>query len=342
MGGKYWGGLATALGLSLTGLVAVGMTFGRGEAFLLTRLKISHFFLAAVLIAGSWLAEGLRTQAILRMLGSRLRLWPALKIHLASNFAASVTPLASGGPPLQTYLLWRQGVPLERSLTMVSARVVFTFGFFLVMVPLLLLTAWRFLALEDLFFPAAMGVAVMLVFFSLFFYFLYRPQIVQKAALRLFTARPVAYFVRDPGRLAIKIEREVVKFGSTLGLLWRTGCWNLIILTVYTFLIWGLFFTVAPVLLQGLGLHISWLAALGRQIVIYFLFTYVPLPGASGVAEVGYASLFASMMPKSLLIGFVAAWRLLTYYLGMMTGAPLLLHLAREPRLPVDHHAVMR
>jgi uncharacterized protein (TIRG00374 family) len=332
VGRKHWSGLILAMALSAAGLTVVAAFTRGGEApVLLAQRGGRCLYLAIALMVGLWFVEGLRTKAILEMVGSRIGFWPALQVHLASNFAASVTPLAGGGPPVETYLLWRRGIPLERSLAMVSVRLLLTFGFFVMAVPAILLFGWHFLQLSRLLLLAAIGaVVLMLILSALFFYFVYRPPLVERLAARLLRLVPFRPLSHNPEQLASSIEREVAKFNRTLSLLLRAGWGSLALLIGYTVAIWGLFFAVAPLLLLNLGLEVPWVAATARQIVLYFLLTYVPLPGASGVAEVGYASLFASLVPRPLLAGFVAWWRLLTYYSGIVVGAPLLLHLARE------------
>jgi uncharacterized protein (TIRG00374 family) len=333
IGRRYWNGLIFALVLSVGGLALVG-AFTSGEILtaVLAQARGAFFYLAAGLVVGLWLLEGLRTKAILEITGSRIGFWPAVEVQLASNFAAYVTPLASGGPPVETYLLWRRGVPLDRSLTMVSVRLLLTFGFFVVAVPALLLCAWPLLGLTRWLLAAAVvAVALMAASFGLFFYFLCRPPLVERLARWAFERVPLRYVQRNPERVATGIQQEVAKLNRTLRLLLRSGWAKLAALVVYTVAIWGLFFAVAPVLLLGLGVEVPWLVALTRQVILYFLFAYLPLPGASGAAEVGYASIFAAVVPKPLLAGFVAAWRFLTYYAGIAVGGPLLVRLVREP-----------
>ncbi|MCR4419770.1 MAG: lysylphosphatidylglycerol synthase transmembrane domain-containing protein [Clostridia bacterium] len=335
---KYWRGLVLAVLLSLAGLALVSFaTSGEVLAEVAAQFRCGWFYLALGLVLIIWLVEGLRTKTILEITGSRIGFWAAFQVQLASNFAASVTPLASGGPPVEAYLLWRQNVPLDRSLAMVSVRLLLTFGFFLVTVPLLLIFGWGVLQLSwPLLVAAVAAVAVMSVSFGLFFYFVYRPPLVEKMAYRVLLWLPARRFRVDARSLAEGVEKEVTKFGRTLSLLVRSGMRKLVLLTVYTVAIWLLFFSVAPVLLLGMGYPVPWAAATIRQVLLYFLFCYVPLPGASGVAEVGYASLFASLVPAPVLAGFVATWRLLTYYAGIIAGGPLLVRLARAPAVHTE------
>jgi uncharacterized protein (TIRG00374 family) len=51
----------------------------------------------------------------------------------------------------------------------------------------------------------------------------------------------------------------------------------------------------------------------------------MPTPGGSGVAEVGFASLFSFFVPLHLLGLFVGVWRLIVFYFNLCIGAIILL-----------------
>jgi uncharacterized protein (TIRG00374 family) len=223
---------------------------------------------------------------------------------------------------------------------MVSSRLIFSYGFFLGVVPALLFLGWNYLRLSGLLLIVTIGaIVLMLLAFILFFYFVFHPLLVGKVANRILRLFPC--LVCDPERIRGIIEREVTKFNGSLRLLLQADWWRLALIVGYTAVIWGLFFAIAPVLLMGLGIEVPWVTATARQIVLYFLVAFVPLPGASGVAEVGYASFFASLVPRPMLAGLVAVWRSLTYFSGIVAGAPFLVHLAREPARNEPYHRQM-
>jgi len=57
----------------------------------------------------------------------------------------------------------------------------------------------------------------------------------------------------------------------------------------------------------------------------------VPTPGASGVAEVGAAGLYAAVCPKAMLGVYVVLWRLFSFYGGALVGGILALrHISKR------------
>jgi len=61
------------------------------------------------------------------------------------------------------------------------------------------------------------------------------------------------------------------------------------------------------------------------QVIFYFILPFMPTPGGSGTAEVGFASLFSLFVPLHLLGIFVGAWRFIAFYFNLCIGAIVLL-----------------
>lgn len=303
-----------------------------GQVFRL--LEPFYLFLALLTVGSLWLIEGLRTKVVARLVGEQIRLLPAVKIYLASSFMANITPLTAGGPPAQAYFLYRYGIPLEKGLVVVAVRVLLTTGFFLVAVPFTLAVYWPLFSFSAALSYLLGGVLVFMIsMLALFFYLIWRPVRMHFLTRWLFSLPPFSRFVTNPQKLGRTVYKEVKRFNESLQILLRGDKYQLSVVLFYTFLFWFLFFSLGPLLLVGLGLSAPFSAVVARQIVLFFLISYVPLPGGSGVAELGLASLFAPVVPKYLLGSFVGGWRFLTYHSSILAGAPFFLRLAHTPPL---------
>lgn len=329
---KYWQWMFIALVLSVGGVAAVfWATVDEGGWDILRYIEAAYLYLALASVGVLWLLESLRYQAALQILGGRMGFLATLEVHLASSFAANITPFSSGGPPVATYLMCRQGISLDKALTLVTMRLVLTLGFFLVAVPAVLILYGSFLELNFW-----LEVALLVVIFfllglaSFFFYLLFHAGKIRRVVRWAVNIKLVRRFLKDPQASARRIYTELMRYNRSLILLLKGRKIMLALILFYTVLIWGVFFAIGPLLLLGLGLNIPVMLTVVRQVIFYFLTSYLPLPGGSGVVEVGLASLFASVVPKNLLGGFVAGWRLLTYHSGIIAGAPVLLRLAHQ------------
>jgi len=93
----------------------------------------------------------------------------------------------------------------------------------------------------------------------------------------------------------------------------------------FTIIFWGIFFTIAPLILWGIGVKFNLAHVLILQIIFYFILPYMPTPGGSGAAEVGFASLFSFFVPHYLLGLFVTTWRFIFFYFNLIIGFIILL-----------------
>lgn len=263
---------------------------------------------------------------------------------MATLFSGNITPFTSGGAPTQVYLLHRSGISLGKSTAVVTLRMVLSTLFFTIGGPILIflfqhellnqlnLTAFAVPIRIALF--LALGFSVGIVFI------LWRPSRGNTFADWLFGLKWVQRLLGDrTASWRAAFTKEMGEFNDAL-LLIRKKPLQLFWILVYTLVYWIIFFSIAPAILLGFGLSIrselTWIIFL--QFVLLFLLSFIPIPGGSGVAELGFYSVFAFFVPKHILAIFVAIWRLLSYHLSTLVGGVFFLKLigskSREADLP--------
>ena len=80
-------------------------------------------------------------------------------------------------------------------------------------------------------------------------------------------------------------------------------------------------FTIAWVVLRGLGLEASFWDVMYMQVVLILIFYFSPTPGASGLAEVSTAAIMGTVVPTNYQGVFILLWRFFTLVAGMFIGA---------------------
>lgn len=326
-----WRWLVIALALSAGAVVLVA---GWGAGGLLVFLaKASPFYLgtALLVVSGLWVVEALRVKAIAELTGARQKLSEILQANLAAAFVSAITPASAGGPPAQAYFLARLGLEPAKAAAVVAARLLLNLAFFSVASTILFYLYCGKLGLaRPLGVAVAAGAAGLSVAVAVLGYLLSRPSLAEAAGLRL--AECLERLGPQWGAWAkgVLVPRLAAFRGTLIliaGARWRAR----LLLAGLTGLFWLGFFSLAYLLMLSLGLKPTYVAVMVRQLLYYFVISYVPLPGASGVAELGLAALFAGVIPQALLPGFVAAWRFLTYHLNIVVGGPFFWALTRSP-----------
>lgn len=324
--------LATlAVSLLVTGVLLLTTLDGRTWAGVLQFNPFS-MIVAALMLFGSWVVEALRIQLLSKMMDGRIHLWDAVLINLATNFSSNVTPFTSGGPPTQVYLLHRKGLTVGKATAVVSIRIALSSLTTSLFGPLLFVLFRphfpKFWASDALFFIAAVvsGFSALPVFLPHTTKVLFQWLVGRKLFRRILGSRFDATFER--------LVTEAEEFHSNLVIIFKKKKLQLALVILYTVLYWPLYLAIAPViLLFGLGMQVVLSTLLVVQFVWLFLISCVPIPGGSGVTEVGFAALFRLFgVPQHLLGVFVLIWRVFSYYLNTFLGGAVFMRIMARPK----------
>jgi glycosyltransferase 2 family protein len=298
------------------------------------KLNYWAIFAASLALISSWLIEAVRIRLIASGLGDQIPFHKVLAINLATLFTGNVTPFNSGGVPTQIYLLCQNGVQPGRASAIVTIRVILTTLLFTLISPLLLAfyyTKFPFGLVHQITtiaIPLACLVSIFLIAF-----------IIKPKLARYF----VAFLINclKSGKIGARIQPLLAKALSELEVFhesiktFRNGL-NFYLVSLYTFLYWTVFFSIAPLLMYAFNFNATevFLESIFFQFVLVFILAYLPIPGGSGVMELSLFSVFV-FIPLHVRAIFILAWRFLSYYLSTIVGGVVLLRIINRPPDPV-------
>lgn len=303
--------------------------------------KINFFYigLSLAIVALMWISQGLSMQILAEALGEKLHLGDATKNFLVGSFISNVTPFASGGGPFQVLLLHQKGMTLGKASSIITVQWTLRQIFFGILGPVFFLFFQGYIdsgKIPAKLFNAAVLTGIVLTLVLLFF--VWRPQVIPALANGVVRLPGLRGLMRKEGRqewfdrLIERVYHEIGEFHACLWRLIRTKKLELLLATVFISLFWIFYFMIAPVLLIGLGAKPYFVQAFIMQTIMFLILPYAPTPGASGVAELGFAAFFAPFVPIHLLGIVAVTWRLLTYYFSTIFGGMITLRIlaARE------------
>jgi len=322
-------------GLELTLFVSL-LTLGGMFLFTLDKevwdkvlhVKSSYLVLAMLISFLMWVVGGVRIKLVAGGVNEQLGLKEAVSIFLSGAFVSNVTPFASGGGPLQILLLYREGFSLGKATTVIITQFIIRLLFFGVAAPVL------FFLYNDLINPQLIpnnifNLLIILAFVIslLIIYLAWQPEKIKVVADKL---KQVPILVSVLGRERVnnytaQFYQEMDEFHTGIIKLTADNQSSLIWTSVFTVIYWLLFFSIAPVILLGLGVKPSFGQAFVVQTVFYLILPYIPTPGASGLAEIGFAALFSSFVPGGVVGLLVLVWRFMTFYVVLIIGGLVLL-----------------
>lgn len=126
-----------------------------------------------------------------------------------------------------------------------------------------------------------------------------------------------------------KTLAEISEFRGALGSLLRGNLPAVLFVLLLTACSWLSTLLIVPAILYGFGVNIKdkIFRLILLQFVVQFFLSFIPIPGGSGLAEIGFFSIFGKYLPKHLQALSVALWRLLSYYLNILVGGVCFLRL---------------
>jgi len=313
------------LSLGFSAIVLLIVVFSTVDENTLSYLQqVNIWFLLAAfglrfLSFGLW---ALRIKLMAHSLGYNVEFLHCFNMVIANLLIAAITPGQAGGEPVRIHELYKAGVQIGDATAISVLERVFD-AFILVGLGILSLTVMLD-HLQAL--PAAVisltiiSMVMMILAVGVLIYALYRPTSTKKLVMRLLfwfsekIKRPLA------GKLVTRIDTEFdnfckssIAFSNTC----RRGLYAGIACSIG---FWISEFIVASVILMGLGIAPYITESFLFQIIIAIV-SMVPLtPGASGVAEISATSLYALIVPTSILGVFVLLWRFIMFYFNVIVG----------------------
>jgi len=276
--------------------------------------------------------DGFRVQILSSALGKRVSLKTAIAVITSGLFLAAVTPFQTGGLPVQLYILKKEDISIGKGSVILLFRGILELLIFIFVVPLiffhykgLLTTNMTQALVRYLFIIYGVGLFLLVLL-------LLNPKIIKRLLYRLnfFLKRKKIVKTKRLIRFFRRMFIEVREFRKSLRLYFSKQKSRLFLAFLVTVVSYICLFLIAPVMLMGLGEKPPILETVYLQLILKFLLFFVPTPGASGVSEAAFVSLFRRVSPAHLLGIYVVLWRLFTFYIGAAMGGFVIIRMLQK------------
>ncbi len=281
-----------------------------------------QIIILGLLTAVMFVFDALRTVILSQSLGHRLALLPAMKIMFIGRFFGAITPLQSGMMPAEMYLLNRNGLALGQAISVDVIKRISTMGV-LAMGGVLVLVLNRDLSSNRVMVYVYYYVVIFYLFLSACFLFVYLfPRQTHWAIDRV---------MEHLHRRGVVVRQEVDDYvhevandySKALQFYLHKGAPGFLLSLLVTMVFMVVQFVMAPVIIHGLGFAASFFEAFQAQVILMPMLYFAPTPGGSGIAEGGFALLFAGFIPRHLIGITVVLWRIFITFIGVGIGALL-------------------
>ncbi len=329
---RFLKGLAISLVVGIIVILIIAfITTNQNTWTSLSYINKKYLFFAFILMVFAATIDALRIKITVEAVNEKISFLDALKVYYISNFAGGITPFFSGTLPAQIYLFSKN---IKNKMTIGKATMVATimpliktlvFSFF---APVIFISFKKTITDYTILSAILINGAILISLFFLFLFILV-VKYPDKMLGIIFKIKHLPFILKFSKKEQIShlldiVILEIEEFHKSFSLL-KENWIKLLLSTLFTIIFWGTFFLIAPFLLRGFNLNFNLSHVLVMQVIFYFILPFMPTPGASGTAEVGFASLFSFFVPLHLLGLFVGTWRLIVFYFNLFIGAIILL-----------------
>lgn len=258
----------------------------------------------------------------------KLTLGQAIKHNIITQFFNGITPLSTGGQPMEIYMLIEKGINPSVATSIIVQNFIFYQTALVIFGVLAVLYNWAFQI-----FPSTpvlrnfvlLGFTINIIVVLVLYMIILSKKKVKKLLLKIIHLLAKLNIIKDEEqKKEIWLERLEEFHNSSKELRKRkTLAIKGIILN---FVSLACLYIIPLPLIYGLNASSSLniMDTLVASAYVLIIGAFIPAPGASGGIEYGFVKFFGNFIPKITLNATLLIWRFITYYLGMILGALLL------------------
>jgi len=258
----------------------------------------------------------------------------SIEVILTGAFLAAVTPFQTGGLPVQLYLLKRDGISYGKGILIILLRAIFYVIMMLIILPFLFpiltkqydSTSIKILSKYSL---IVYPIIVLIIAFALI-----KPDIIKHFLYKL--THLLGKRKSKAIKLVDKMFKEIEEMKDGFWHFVREKKWHSISSFFLTLITYIPYFFIAPLLLKGMGINVSFIRIAFLQLVVILFTFFSPTPGATGVSEGVFAIMFLGIVGKGLLGVFTILWRFFTFHLTALVGGIITLDVLKLGGMEID------
>lgn len=251
------------------------------------------------------------------------RLIEGFKNALVAAFFHGITPSASGGQIAQAFVFHKQGIPVERSASiLVIDFIVYQFTMLFISFVLLILR-YHYFADNSFFLLALLGFGMNLAVILILILCTFSPKVYTWVSHRGISILYRFHFIKDKQNAIESLNGKLDSFAKGIKmlrknqlLLCKVALANAVRLLTY--------FSIPILCCYALQIEVpsgSFITMIALTSFVTNVNAFIPIPGASGGTESVFVLMYAMVLSRVEASSVMVLWRFATYHLVMIIGA---------------------
>ena len=282
-------------------------------------------FLAFVLYFISFAIDSFSFYMIIRKYTNKYSYSSTLKLNMMTKFFNGVTPLSTGGQPIQVYELYKNKVKLDDSANIVvQFFIIYQIAIVIFSTIAIIFNHIFHIFVKNLFVKklVIVGYIINLVVLLILFLISFNKD---------FNFRIINFFINVLSKLHIvkKKEKAIEK--------WRKKCDNFyksamtlkenpgiliygtLLQIIQLIILYSIPFMISKAVIGSSDLTL--ITSIVTCTYVNLIGSYIIIPGASGGIEYGFIKLFSNFFKETFILSITILWRFTTYYFPVILGA---------------------
>lgn len=318
-------------------LVLFGYLFIAGEGGdmlrALTTFNWLFLIIAFAAIVVYWVLESTCMQLICNSMFKGFSFIKTNIVTVIGQYFNCITPLSSGGQPMQAYYYARFGLPAHYSLPMLLCRFIVYQLTMTVYAIIVLVLRFNYFTddLRPIMYLVAIGFAGGFLLIAMLFALAFAKNSVIKATRWAIQLAGRIGVLKKPEETLVSATTSLEESYEGIRFLLKEPA-LLIKVSLVTFVQLTVYFSMSWLIFAGFGLESNdYFTVVSCQAFIYLIASFVPLPGAVGAAEGSYIVFFNYVYSDPSIVALSTfIWRFFTFYLPIVLGMVLTLMVNNE------------
>lgn len=305
---------------------------------LLLKTNIVYLLLAASMMLGDWLFDGLILNLITRTVHGNISYFKSLKIAIIGQYYSAITPFSTGGQPVQVYLMSKDSISVTKgSLILFNKFIIYQIAVTLYSLVMFILKLSFILndakgAVPFVIIGFVMNLGVLAGIVLLF----YKEEWIKPIVLYVLKFLNKVGIIKDMDKYVGKLDQSMLEYTQSVEKIKENKKSSLLLL-ILTIVQLTFYFSITYFVYLALGLSgETFIDIIAVQSLVYMAASYIPTPGTAGASEGGYYLLFKPLFTKNLIMYALLLWRTISYYLRVLvTGFVTLVDYIKRKRRKV-------
>lgn len=246
--------------------------------------------------------------------------WLAIKVTMIGQYYSNITPLATGGQPVQLLVLKDDDIALGNGTAiLISKFLVFQVG---VTIYSLAFALYKVNFLTNYHNGASvfvmMGLMLNTLMLTAIILIAFNQQILLKFCEKLLNLLHRFKLIKNVKSAMLKTEKFILEYKQSIGKL-KEEHWFTVKMFAITFIQLTVFFSTTFFVYKSLNLNQSNIIdIICLQSFLYMAVSFIPTPGTAGASEVGFLLLLGHLFPANIISTALLLWRGISYYFSLI------------------------